>query len=64
MVAPAVAGGDGGAPYLVALPCIMRVVMWGLLVLMMVVPLWAWVVRTDHTMVDSRGVCGFGQVVA
>ena len=53
MVAPAVAGGDGGAPYLVALPCIMRVVMWGLLVLVMVVPLWAWLVRTNHAMVDS-----------
>jgi hypothetical protein len=53
MVAPAVVGGGGGSPHLLALPCIMRVVMWGLLVLMMVVPVWAWLVRTDHRLLDS-----------
>jgi hypothetical protein len=53
MVVPAVAGGGGGAPYLVALPCIVRVAMWGLLVLMMVVPCWAWLIRTDHSLLDS-----------
>ena len=53
VVAPAVAGGDGAAPYLLALPCIMRVLAWGLLVLMMVVPSWAWLVRTDHALFDS-----------
>ena len=51
MVSPAVVGDGAGG--VLALPCIMRVLMWGLLVMMMVVPMWTWLVRTDHVLMDS-----------
>ena len=41
------------AVHTLGLSSMRKVVMWGMLVLMVVVPTWSWVVRTNHSLVDS-----------